>query len=47
MAQLSLAEMSECVYVECRTSDELGIGVLIDFCHVNDRPGLLGIAQSA
>lgn len=29
------------------TSDELGAGVFVDLCHVNDRASLLGVAQGA
>lgn len=31
----------------CLTSDELGAGVLVDFGHVDDGAGLLGVAQGA
>lgn len=29
------------------TSDELGTGVFVDLCHINDRTSLLGVAESA
>lgn len=45
--QFSSRGFSECGYFECLTSDQLGAGVLIDFGHVDDSAGLLGVAQSA
>lgn len=44
---MSQTEIIECECVECLTSDELGTGVLIDLCHIDDGAGLLGIAQCA
>ena len=46
-ARVNPREITECGCLECLTSDELGVGILIDFGHINYRAGLLGVAESA